>query len=66
MNEFEKGFVAGILTSKKKSKKPYVNHDDNWLYPSYWLQLPEPKENQVIMLIDNKGGAINSEESYSY
>ena len=66
MNEFEKGFVAGILTSKKKSKKPYVNHDDNWLYPSYWLQLPEPKENQVIMLIDNKGGAINSEESYTY
>ena len=66
MNEFEKGFVAGILTSKKKSKKPYVNHDDNWLYPSYWLQLPEPKENQVIMLIDNKGGTINSEESYTY
>lgn len=66
MNEFEKGFVAGILTSKKKSKKPYVNHDDNWLYPSYWLQLPEPKENQVIMLIDNKGGVINSEESYTY
>lgn len=66
MNEFEKGFVAGILTSKKKSRKPYDIYDNNWSYPSYWLQLPEPKENQVIMLIDNKGGTINSEESYTY
>ena len=66
MNEFEKGFVAGILTSKKKSGKPYDIYDNNWSYPSYWLQLPEPKENQVIMLIDNKGGTINSEESYTY
>ena len=66
MNEFEKGFVAGILASKKKSGKPYDIYDDNWSYPSYWLQLPEPKENQVIMLIDNKGGTINSEESYTY
>ena len=66
MKEFEKGFVAGILASKKKSGKPYDIYDDNWSYPSYWLQLPEPKENQVIMLIDNKGGTINSEESYTY
>ena len=66
MNEFEKGFVAGMLTSKKKSKKPYDIYDNNWSYPSYWLRLPEPKENQVIMLIDNKGGTINSEESYKY
>lgn len=66
MNEFEKGFVAGILTSKKKSGKPYDIYDNNWSYPNYWLQLPEPKENQVIMLIDNKGGTINSEESYTY
>lgn len=66
MDEFEKGFVAGILTSKKKSVKPYDVYDNNWSYPSYWLQLPEPKENQVIMLIDNKGGTINSEESYTY
>lgn len=66
MNEFEKGFVAGILTSKKKSGKPHDIYDNNWSYPSYWLQLPEPKENQVIMLIDNKGGTINSEESYTY
>lgn len=66
MNEFEKGFVAGILASKKKSGKPYDIYDNNWSYPSYWLQLPEPKENQVIMLIDNKGGTINSEESYTY
>lgn len=66
MKEFEKGFVAGILASKKKSGKPYDIYDNNWLYPSSWLQLPEPKENQVIMLIDNKGGTINSEESYTY
>ena len=66
MNEFEKGFVAGILASKKKSGKPYDIYDNNWSYPNYWLQLPEPKENQVIMLIDNKGGTINSEESYTY
>ena len=66
MNDFEKGFVAGMLAPKKKSENPYVNYDDNWSYPSYWLQLPEPKENQVIMLIDNKGGTINSEESYTY
>lgn len=66
MKEFEKGFIAGMLVPKKKSKNPYVNYDDNWSYPSYWLQLPEPKENQVIMLIDNKGGTINSEESYTY
>ena len=66
MNEFEKGFVAGMLAPKKKSENPYANYDDNWSYPSYWLQLPEPKENQVIMLIDNKGGTINSEESYTY
>lgn len=66
MDEFEKGFVAGTLTSKKKSGKPYDVYDNNWSYPSYWLQLPEPKENQIIMLIDNKGGTINSEESYTY
>ena len=29
MNEFEKGFIAGMLSPKKKSENPYANYDDN-------------------------------------
>lgn len=35
---------------------------ETWEYPSNWLTLPEPAENQVILLADNRG---NRHEIYS-
>ena len=56
-NEFEKGFIAGYLLNQHKSDESIT--DDKWEYPSNWLKLPEPAENQVILLADNKGNRQN-------
>lgn len=56
-NEFEKGFIAGYLLNQNKSDESTT--DDKWEYPSNWLKLPEPAENQVILLADNRGNRHN-------
>ena len=38
--------------------------DEKWEYPSNWLELPEPAENQIVVLFDNKGGIYNGYTSY--
>lgn len=59
-NEFEKGFIAGFLLNQHKSDTPDESTtDDKWEYPSNWLKLPEPAENQVILLADNRGNHHN-------
>lgn len=66
MNSFEEGFMAGFLLNYKKSSSggdiPTV---DDWTYPSNWLQLPTPANNQITMLIENRGYKYGS-SSYDY
>ena len=57
-NEFEKGFMAGFLINYHKESDESTT-DDKWEYPSNWLKLPEPAENQVILLADNRGNRQN-------
>ena len=49
--EFEKGFIAGyLLNCNNDTPKPGPNP---WTYPNSWLKLPEPADNQIVMLVDN-------------
>ena len=59
-NEFEKGFMVGYLLNQHKSDESDESKtDDKCEYPSNWLKLPEPSENQVILLADNRGNRQN-------
>ena len=40
--------------------------EEKWEYPSNWLSLPEPAENQIVMLVDNNGGIINQDTYYLF
>ena len=57
-NEFEKGFMAGFLLNQRKSDTPDEPDEPTinikWTYPSNWLQLPEPSENQIVLLVNAK------------
>lgn len=37
---------------------------EKWEYPSNWLQLPDPAENQIILLVDNRGGLAGDTSTY--
>lgn len=54
-NEFEKGFMCGYLLgysiSEEESTEPYRS---SWEYPSDWLNIPEPSENQIKLLVSRK------------
>ena len=61
--EFEKGFIAGyLLNCNNDTPKPGPNP---WTYPNSWLKLPEPADNQIVMLVDNKGGTPSETISYN-
>ena len=63
-NEFEKGFMAGFLINYHKDDDKPKPDQKPWTYPSDWLNLPEPADNQIVMLVDNRGGSINNDISY--
>lgn len=72
-NEFEKGFMAGFLLNyhKKEDGSGLPSGSGSWTYPSNWPKLPEPADNQIILLIDNRGEYpkntfSNSQVSYKY
>ena len=54
-NEFEKGFMCGYLLghniSEEESTEPYRS---SWEYPNDWLNIPEPSENQIKLLVSRK------------
>ena len=54
-NEFEKGFMCGYLLghsiNEEESTEPYRS---SWKYPSDWLCIPEPSENQIKLLVSRK------------
>lgn len=54
-NEFEKGFMCGYLLghniNEEESTEPYRS---SWEYPSDWLNMPEPSENQIKLLVSRK------------
>ena len=66
-NEFEKGFMAGFLLNQRKSDTPDEPDEPTinikWTYPSNWLQLPEPSENQIVLLVD---AAYSSSRTIAY
>ena len=62
-NEFEKGFMAGFLINQRKSTNEEDESDSTskkWTYPSNWLKLPEPADNQIIVLFDADKYGSNS------
>ena len=67
-NEFEKGFIAGYLINQRKSTNEEDESDltsKKWTYPSNWLKLPEPADNQIIVLFDaDKYGSDSSLQYY--
>ena len=64
-NEFEKGFMAGFLLNQRKSDTPdEPATDGKWTYPSNWLKLPEPADNQIIVLFDADKYGSNSSLQY--
>ena len=54
-NEFEKGFMCGYSLghsiSGEESTEPYRS---SWEYPNDWLNIPEPSENQIKLLVSRK------------
>ena len=69
MGDFETGFAAGLIigSSNKSGDTPTPEPTpEKWTYPSNWLQLPEPAENQIVMLVDNNGGIINQGTYYLF
>lgn len=69
MGDFETGFAAGLIigSSNKSGDTPTPEPTpEKWTYPSNWLQLPEPAENQIVMLVDNNGGIINQDTYYLF
>ena len=66
-NEFEKGFMAGFLLNyHKEDGSGLPSGSGSWTYPSNWLKLPEPADNQIVLLVDNKGETPFAEISYTY
>ena len=60
MNEFEEGFMTGFLLNRKSSVEPTPEPEPepilpNWKYPSNWLKLPTPKDNQIVLLLESQG-----------
>ena len=63
-NEFEKGFMCGYLINYHVDEpKP---DQKEWTYPSNWLKLPEPADNQIVMLVDNRGSSVYNNTSYEF
>ena len=63
-NEFEKGFIAGYLINYHKDDDKPKPDQKTWTYPSNWLKLPEPADNQIIVLFDADKHGSNSSLQY--
>lgn len=57
---FSAGFAAGLYVGKKKWGNGGETSDD-WQPPSWWIPVPEPKENEVLILVD----IVDDPQSYS-
>ncbi len=62
MQTFEEGFVLGLAAAQKKEEEPTPPapiNPDGWEYPPNWLVIPDPAENQVKMLVENRDSDLN-------
>ena len=64
-NEFEKGFMCGYLINYHVDDEPKPDQK-TWTYPSSWLKLPEPADNQIVMLVDNRGSSVYNNTNYTF
>ena len=64
-NEFEKGFMIGYLINYHGDDEPKPDQKA-WTYPSSWLKLPEPADNQIVMLVDNRGSSAYNNTNYTF
>ena len=64
-NEFEKGFMCGYLINYHIDDEPKPDQKE-WTYPSSWLKLPEPDDNQIVMLVDNRGSSVYNNTNYTF
>lgn len=62
MSDFEDGMAVGLAIGRKKfsgGNGGGTPTEEKWEYPSNWLTLPEPAENQIVLLADSKNYAGN-------
>ena len=57
-NDYNGGFMTGYLLGKSLLTNADDDTDDDssskkWTYPSDWLQMSDPAENQVKLLVSN-------------
>ena len=53
-NEFEKGFMCGYLLGNSMNEESTEPYRSSWEYPNDWLNIPEPSENQIKLLVSRK------------
>ena len=69
-NDYNGGFMTGYLLSKSLLTNADDNTDDDssskkWTYPSDWLQMSDPAENQVKLLVAAPYGGTRYKKSFS-
>lgn len=51
MSDFDEGLAAGLAIGKKKWKNGGGVSLKEWTYPAEWLQLPDPGEKEIYVLL---------------
>ena len=68
-NDYNGGFMTGYLLSKSLLTNADDTDDDSsskkWTYPSDWLQMSDPAENQVKLLVAAPYGGTRYKKSFS-
>ena len=54
--DFAAGFAAGFAMGKKKYEGSGGN--DEWTPPDHWLNIPDPKPNQVVIYVEADAGDV--------
>ena len=68
-NDYNGGFMTGYLLSKSLLTNADDTDDDSsskkWTYPSDWLQMSDPAENQVKLLVAAPYGGTRYKQGFS-
>ena len=54
--DYATGFAVGVAFAKKMFEDGGGN--DEWTFPSHWLDIPDPEPNQVVMYVEAEAGDV--------